>query len=104
MDILTGLSRLRKSLNKETDPEVIKTTKAIIVGMTNFYFNKKNSEAFEIYQKYCINCEHNSIDPVESMQVEDTEVPELSKRMCKDCGCVLSFKTRQNIKPCQKWK
>lgn len=104
MDILQGIKRLKNSLSNEKDPDIILTTKAIMVGMTNFYFKNKKDEALEKFQKFCVNCPLNKIDPVESMQVEDSEIPELSKRMCGDCGCVLSFKVRQNIKPCQKWK
>lgn len=104
MDILQGLSRLRKSLKNEKDPDVILTTKAIIVGMTNFYFKNKKNEALDKFNKFCVNCPSNIVDPAKDMQVEDSEIPEMSKKMCGDCGCVLSFKTRQNIKPCPKWK
>lgn len=104
MNILEGLARLRRSLADEKDPDIILTTKAIIVGMTNFYFKRKTSEAKQIYDKFCVNCPSNTEDPVADMHVIDEEIPALSKRMCQDCGCVLSFKTRQNIKLCSKWK
>lgn len=104
--MLDKLKRLRESFAKEKDPDIVLNAKAIYVGMSNFYFkSKKESEAAMLkYQKFCLNCKHNVIDPVESMRVEDSQCPELSGKMCDLCGCVLSYKLRQTIKPCQKWK
>lgn len=104
MNILVGIQRLSKSIAEETDPEIITSTKAVIAGMGNFYFGKKYDYALDKYENFCLNCPSNVEDPVESMHVEDKQIPGLSGRMCSDCGCTLSFKTRQNIKPCSKWK
>ena len=51
MDILQGIKRLKNSLSNEKDPDIILTTKAIMVGMTNFYFKNKKDEALEKFQK-----------------------------------------------------
>lgn len=104
MEIKESIKRLSKSLEGEENKGVVTTTKAIIVGMTNFYFSLKNERAKRIYNDFCKDCEDNIVDHVEEMHVEDKVIPMLSKRMCGDCGCVLSFKVRQNIKPCRKWK
>ncbi len=105
MNILAAIKRLSNSLKSEKDPDIILTTKAIIVGMTNFYFNNKKEEAEQLYKNFCINCEYNVEETDKELQLVDTQIPEMTKRMCSFCGgCVLSFKTRQNIKPCSKWK
>jgi|SRR5690606_38161219 len=52
----------------------------------------------------CIGCESYVDEPVKSFQVEDSRIPELSKKMCDDCGCVLPYLLRQDIKICKKWK
>lgn len=103
MNILAGIKRLRDSLRNEKDPNIILSTKAIIVGMSNFYFNNKREEAERLYKEFCINCEYNLEETDKDLQIIDKHIPGLTNRMCGDCGCVLSFKTRQNIKPCSKW-
>lgn len=107
MSILPKIKRLSDSLKQEENPDLILTTKAVIVGMTNFYFKNKKSKDLAQYrfENFCLNCEYNVEDPVEEMQVNDSEIPAMTNRMCGHCGgCTLSYKTRQNIKPCFKWK
>lgn len=52
----------------------------------------------------CISCPMFIDEPVDFLQVEDKRIPELSKKMCNDCGCTLSYKLRQDLKKCIKWQ
>ena len=106
MEIIAKIKRLSESLKSEENPDVVLTTKAALFGMTNFYFRNKKSKdsALQKYENFCLNCEHNLIDPIKEMRVFDFDIPQMTNKMCGDCGCVLSYKTRQNIKPCKKWK
>lgn len=54
--------------------------------------------------KTCLGCENYVDEPVKSFQVEETRIPALSKKMCDECGCPLSYLLRQNVKICKKWK
>lgn len=99
------INRLKEALASETDPNIIKATKAIIQGITFFYLGVNKSLAKLRYDNHCKDCEHNVEDPVISMRENDKQIPELSGRMCDHCGgCVLSYKLRQNIKKCEFWK
>lgn len=98
------IKRLKEGLASETSPDLIKSTKAIIQGMTFFYLGIHSKIAKLRYDKYCKLCEHNVEDPVKSMHEVDKEISEISGRMCSHCGgCVLSFKLRQDIKKCEYW-
>lgn len=108
MSILDKIKRLKDGLASETDPDLILSTRAIISGMTNFYFNLDSARPKKLAEKrlndHCSTCEHNVEDPIEDMKVIDKEIPDLSGRMCKHCGgCVLSFKLRQSLKKCELW-
>lgn len=102
--ILEGIKRIQKNLEKETDPNIKKDLKAVISGMSNFYFGMKTKLAKERFENHCKACEFNMKEPIEDMRVKDSIVPELSNRMCGDCGCVLSYKIRQSVKKCEYWK
>lgn len=52
MDILQGIKRLKNSLSNEKDPDIILTTKAIIVGMTNFYFKNKKMRHWKNFKNF----------------------------------------------------
>lgn len=52
----------------------------------------------------CKGCEHFQEEPIEQFQVFDSRIPELSKMYCEGCGCISSYKLRQNIKICDKWQ
>ncbi|MEJ8604635.1 hypothetical protein JSO60_06675 [Riemerella anatipestifer] len=100
------IERLISSMKKEENPEIAKTLKAVAVGMTNFHLGIKSATktAEERYTNHCSKCEYNQEEKVSTMVVIDEKIPQLSKRYCGLCGCVLSYKLRQNIKPCEKWK
>lgn len=104
MDLLEGIKRMKENLETETNPDAIKSVKAAISGMTNFYFGHKSQLAKERLENFCKGCDFNMKEPVEDMRVKDNSIPELSGRMCGNCGCVLSYKLRQSIKKCEFWK
>lgn len=52
----------------------------------------------------CVSCPMFINEPIDFLQVEDKRIPEISKKMCNDCGCTLSYKLRQNIQKCIKWQ
>lgn len=105
MDLLEGINRLKKSIEKESDPDIVKDVRAVISGMTNFYFSRKTKAARERFENHCKNCKFNVEEPIPDMRVKDSAIPELSNRMCDHCGgCVLSYKIRQSVKKCEFWK
>ena len=56
MDILEGIKRIKKGLEKESDPDIVKDAKAVISGMSNFYFGLKTTLAIERFDKFCKDC------------------------------------------------
>lgn len=85
-----------------TNPEL----KQIYIGMLNFYSKSKNAEilAKKRYLDSCKNCTLFVDEKNELLQIKDTEIPELTNKNCYICGCVCSFKLRQSINKCDKWK
>ena len=104
MDLLEGIKRLNANLEKETNPDIIRDSKAVVSGMSNFYFGLKGKLAKERFENHCKGCIFNEAEPIEDMKVRDSAIPQLSGRMCGDCGCVLSYKIRQSVKKCRFWK
>jgi RNase P subunit RPR2 len=80
--------------------------KPVFIGMLNFV--AKNKTAIDLakkrFENHCKNCEFFVEESNELLKVEDKDVPELSNKMCADCGCVLSYKNRQSLKICEKWQ
>lgn len=75
------------------------------VGKSNFEHpilcvEKKAKDRLEICKK-CVNFVE---EPIEFFRVKDNNMPELSNKMCSDCGCTLSYKLRQDLKKCIKWQ
>ncbi|RMZ60064.1 hypothetical protein D1632_10775 [Chryseobacterium nematophagum] len=105
MSLSEKIKRLKKALAETDDSCYAKTLKAIIVGMTNFHLGLFHDVAKRRFEDYCKNCAFNIQEPISDMRVQDEKVPELSERMCAHCmGCVLSYKLRQSVKPCEFWK
>jgi len=104
MNLLEGIKRIQKNINEETDPSVIKDLKAVMSGMSNFYFGLNKDLARKRFEDHCKNCIFNIEEPIPDMKVKDNDIPELSGRMCGNCGCVLSYKIRQSVKKCEYWK
>ena len=91
-------------MESESNPDVKRDLKAVVSGMSNFYFGLNTKKAKERFENHCKGCEFNIKEPIEDMRVKDLIIPELSNRQCGYCGCVLSYKIRQNVKKCDYWK
>ena len=78
---------------------------AIALGIFNFKTNNQNAKlvAEKRLLENCISCPHFIDEPIDFLRVTDSEIPELSNKMCGDCGCVLAYKTRQSIDKCKLW-
>jgi hypothetical protein len=53
--------------------------------------------------KKCTGCEMFTDEPIDFLRVVDKNIPELSNKMCDECGCTLSYKLRQSKNKCDKW-
>ena len=95
---------MQKNLETEKDPDVKKDIKAVISGMTNFYFGRNTKVARERYENHCKNCKYFQDEPIKDMRVSDSIIEEISGKMCGFCGCVLSYKIRQSVKKCVFWE
>jgi len=51
----------------------------------------------------CKKCEYFELEPIAFLRIKDKNIPELSQKYCRSCGCSLPYKTRQNIETCPKW-
>lgn len=104
MKLTDKINRFKEAMKSETDPDVIKSSKAILQGLSYFHLGINTELARRRFENSCKACPHNVPDPVTSMRVEDTKIKELSSKMCDHCGgCVLSYKIRQTIKKCEFW-
>ena len=65
-------------------------------GVYNFKFPKDFIEKKALERsETCLGCEFYVDDPIEDFHVND-RIENLSKKMCSNCGCVLSYKLRIN--------
>mgnify|MGYP003599937489 CR=1 FL=1 len=104
MSLSSKIQRLKEALASEDDPDLLKSGKAILSGMTFFKLGINSSLAKKRYQEHCSGCEYNVTDPVEDMRETDTQIPDASDKMCSHCGgCVLAYKLRQNVIKCEFW-
>lgn len=53
--------------------------------------------------KECLMCNDFVDEPIDFLKVEDKNIPEISNKMCNECGCTLSYKLRQSKTKCEKW-
>ena len=75
-----------------------------IEGKHNFENPTDEVEALAKERKeICIKCPMFKKEPIPIFGVKDKNIPELSNMFCDDCGCTLSYKTRQSIEKCNKW-
>lgn len=51
----------------------------------------------------CVDCIFFVDEPISFLKVKDKNIPELTDKMCDDCGCTLSYKIRQSLIKCDKW-
>jgi len=74
-------------------------------GIHNFNNPTKPVERLAVNRlSTCIKCEHFVDEPIDFLKVEDNFIPALSNKMCGECGCTLSYKTRQSILKCERWQ
>jgi len=74
-------------------------------GLYNFKHPNTNIERLaEDRKNTCIGCEFYVDEPISFLKVKDKIIPELSEKICDECGCTLSYKTRQSITKCEKWQ
>lgn len=78
---------------------------AFVQGKRNYEnpTNKIEKLAKERF-KTCVDCVFFKKEPVDFLRIQDKYITELSGMYCEDCGCSLTYKTRQSIKKCKKWK
>ena len=104
MSIFDKINRLKEALKTEADPDLIRSGKAILTGMTYFKLGANLKLAKQRYQDHCKDCKYNVIDPVEDMREQDKQIPGISGKMCSHCGgCVLAYKIRQSVIKCEFW-
>lgn len=73
-------------------------------GKFNFENTNIDIELLAIERKnICLGCEFFENEPLESCQIKDKNIPELTNKMCGDCFCILSYKLRQSKTKCIKW-
>jgi len=103
--MIEKIKRYREALKHEKDPDIVRDIRAIITGISNFELNIINArnKARERFEKYCSGCEFFIDEPIESEKVIDNVFPELSGKICGECGCVMSYKLRQSVKKCPHW-
>lgn len=105
MSIASKIKRLKEALASESDPDLLRSGKAILAGMTFFKMGINKTLAIKRFEDHCRGCEFNVLDPVEDMREKDSQIPDASDRMCSHCGgCVLSYKLRQSVKKCEFWQ
>lgn len=51
----------------------------------------------------CEDCPLRVIEPIDFLRVSEDRIPTISEMMCDECGCTLSYKTRQSKTVCKKW-
>ena len=75
------------------------------IGMRNFKHTDIDIELLAMDRaKECTVCEMFVDEPINFLRVEDKNIPELSNKMCNECGCTLSYKLRQSKTKCKKWQ
>ena len=101
-----AFKRFCESLRNQEEVNIIRDTKAVAVGITNFKSN--NKKAYELaknrFENYCKFCTFIIEEPIPELRVDDKQIPELSGKTCGECGCILSYKLRQSVKKCSRWE
>jgi hypothetical protein len=80
--------------------------KAILSGLTNFYFPTKAIEKIAKDRAViCSKCEHANPEHPFKLLLEDNSTQEIKGMGCNICHCLLSAKVRQLLEPCplKKW-
>lgn len=69
-------------------------------------FKNKLPEIEELASKrleVCKGCRYFKDEPIHFFHVTDNNLPDVTGKSCGKCGCILSYKLRQSLKPCSKW-
>lgn len=73
-------------------------------GVSNFHNPNPEVEALAKQRAdICAECPLRVIEPIDFLRVKESRIPTLSEMMCDECGCTLSYKTRQSKTVCNKW-
>lgn len=76
----------------------------IEAGVYNFNHPTNDVEQLaKVRMTDCFNCTAFIDEPIKFLRVADERIPELSNKMCDECGCTLSYKLRQSKTICAKW-
>lgn len=74
-------------------------------GRKNFLRPKEEIEKLAKERiNICGGCDEFLDESVDLFKVNDKRTPEATEKYCGDCGCILSYKIRQNIDTCKKWQ
>lgn len=94
-----------KSLAKKTKTLTKKGLKPYEVGKANFDNPTPCIEKLAVQRaETCRGCEFFKTEPIKQFQVTDNRIPILSNKYCEDCGCISSYKLRQDIDVCERWQ
>lgn len=67
-------------------------------------FKNPTKEIDDLARERLKDCNCLVKEPIPFLRVEDNNIPELSNKMCEECGCTAPYKFRQSIKKCPKWR
>jgi len=77
--------------------------KPVLDGVHYFKHADSEVEARALERaRVCRGCDFFVDEPLEMFRIRDERLPVLSGKMCGECGCVLSYKLRQNEGLCSK--
>lgn len=51
----------------------------------------------------CKVCPNFQDETIEEFKVNDKLIHDASNKYCDDCGCIISYKIRQNKEICERW-
>lgn len=76
----------------------------VIEGMANKISGSMDDVAKQ-RAEICAECDSMVDEPIEELAINDKNIPEISRKMCNECGCSLPYLLRQNRKKCKlkKW-
>ena len=78
------------------------TADAYAEGLRNFENPTPEIEA--LARERIKDCDCLVDEPISFLRVSDPNIPELSNKMCNECGCTAAYKFRQSIVKCEKWR
>lgn len=94
-----------RSFKKKVSTIIKKGIDPVKTGVYNFKHPDLKTEQLAIERKNtCINCPFYVDEPIDFFKIKDSRIEELSNKMCDECGCTLSYKLRQSIEKCERWR